>query len=311
LLYGVFGGLAGAAQGGQIVGAIVPKWFIRRRGSAMAWATMGTALSVMTVPPAVAVLLATVDWRPTWGIVAAVSFLFAAVPAVLLRRQPEDLGLLPDGDATPRTGRPAPPPTQEASWTLSEAARTPQFYLLAVAVAIGSLSIVGVPVSLVALYTGKGLSTELAVAGYSLYGLFSVIGRFFWGYFINRYHVRWVLTAVAAVGAVAMPLLLVVDGPAALLCAALVGLANGGQFGFGPMVWPVYFGRLHLGSITGVTRPLTTLVIGSGSGMMALTYDWTGSYSMRLLLITAAWVLSGVGMLLARPLHVRGARGVD
>lgn len=302
LLFGVLGGLSSAAQGGQIVGAIVPKWFIRKRGSAMAWATMGSAASAFVVPPLVAVLIDWLTWRPTWAVLAVMAFIVACVPAVLLRRQPEDVGLLPDGDRTPRPGdAPRPQPAPEVSFSLRQAARTPVFYLLAIAVAVGSLSNTGLPVSLVTIYADKGLSRELAVAGFSIYGLFSVIGRFFWGYLVNRYHIRWVLLGVAVMGALTTPLFLVLNGPVALVCAACAGLTIGGQIGFAQMVWPVYFGRSHLGSITGVTRPATSLVMGSGSGMMAASSDITGSYAGGLWAITASWVLAGVGMLLCRP----------
>lgn len=311
LLFGVLGGIASAAQGGQIVGAIVPKWFVRKRGTAMAWATMGSAVSAFVVPPAVALLIEWVSWRPTWGVLAAITLLVAAVPALLVRRQPEDVGLRPDGDGGPAPdGRqPAAPGPAEASYTLRQAASTPLLYLLAGAVAIGSLSNTGLPVSLVSIYTDKGLPRELAVAGFSIYGLFSVVGRFFWGYFVNRYHVRWVLIAVAVQGVVATPLFLVLDGPASLVCAALVGLGIGGQIGFAQMVWPAYYGRAHLGAITGVTRPATALVMGSGSGMMALSADLTGSYAAGLWAITASWAVAAVGLWLARPPLQRPDRG--
>ena len=80
------------------------------------------------------------------------------------------------------------------------------------------------------------------------------------------------------------------------------GLGIGGQIGFAQMVWPVYFGRTHLGSITGLTRPATSLIMGTGSGMMAFSADSTGSYALGLWAITASWFLAAIGMLLCKPL---------
>lgn len=305
LLFGVLGGIASAAQGGQIVGAIVPKWFIRKRGTAMAWATMGSAVSAFAVPPIVAILIEWLTWRPTWAVLAIITFLVAAIPALLVRRQPEDLGLLPDGDTAPPAHAPGAAPTRMAdhSYTLGEAAKLPVLYVLAAAVAIGGLSNTGLPVSLVAIYTDKGLPRDMAVIGFSIYGLFSVIGRFFWGYFVNRFHIRPVLMGVAAMGVVGTPLFLVLEGPLSLVCAAAVGLGIGGQIGFAQMVWPAYFGRQHLGAITGVTRPATALIMGSGAGMMAMSADLTGNYGVGLWLITASWVLAMVGLYLAKPVE--------
>jgi MFS family permease len=311
VLFGLGGGIASAAQGGQIIGAIVPKWFVRRRGSAMAWASLGSAVSAFVVPPLVQVFIVGFGWRPSWALLASLALLTAAVPAVLLRRQPEDVGLHPDGDASAavagerRSGAPQP----EVSASLSQAVRTPVFYVLAAALAAGSLSNNGLPISLVALYRDKGLSPEMAVAGFSTYGLFSIIGRFFWGYFVGRFHIRWVLIAVALEGLVTTPLFFVLDGPASLVCAALAGLGIGGQIGFAQLVWPVYFGRLHLGAITGVARPATFLVMGSGAGMMALSADLTGSYNAGLWAIIVSWALAAGGLLLARPQAAKTAVG--
>jgi len=302
LLFGVFGGIASAAQGGQIVGAIVPKWFVRGRGSAMAWATMGSAVSAFITPPAVALLIGWVGWRPTWAVLAVVTLLVAVIPAILVRRQPEDVGLLPDGDRERRTGDGrATAIAPEVSYALSEAMRMPAFSILAFAAAAASLSNTGLPVSLVSIYSDRGLSRDLAVLGFSIYGLFSVVGRFFWGYFVNRYHIRWVLMAVALEGLVTTPLFFVLSGPAALVCAAFAGLGIGGQIGFAQMVWPAYFGRQHLGAITGVTRPAIALVMGSGSGMMAMSSDLTGSYGAGLWAITASWALALAGLAFAHP----------
>jgi hypothetical protein len=66
------------------------------------------------------------------------------------------------------------------------------------------------------------------------------------------------------------------------------------------MVWPAYFGRQHLGAITGMTRPATALVMGSGSGMMAMSADLTGNYGIGLWLITASWALAMAGLYLAK-----------
>ena len=306
LLFGVFGGIASAAQGGQIIGAIVPKWFIRKRGTAMAWATMGSAASAFAIPPIVAILIDWLTWRPTWAVLAIITFLVAAVPAILVRRQPEDIGLLPDGDTAPpprADGVAAPTRVADVSYTLAQASKMPVLYMLAAAVAVGGLSNTGLPVSLVAIYTDKGLPPEMAVAGFSIYGLFSVIGRFFWGYFVNRFHIRPVLMGVAALGVVTTPLFLVVEGPLSLVCSAAVGLGIGGQIGFAQMVWPAYFGRQHLGSITGMTRPATALIAGSGAGMMAMSADLTGNYGVGLWLITASWALAMVGLYLAKPIR--------
>jgi MFS family permease len=97
LLFGLAGGVAQTAQSGVTI-AIVPKWFILRRGSAVAYSTLGGGIAAFAMPAILAPLNDELGWRASWTVVAALAFVFACLPALLLRRQPEDVGLLPDGE---------------------------------------------------------------------------------------------------------------------------------------------------------------------------------------------------------------------
>jgi sugar phosphate permease len=99
LLFGVLGGIAQTLQAGVTV-AIVPKWFVVKRGTAVAYSTLGGAISAFAMPALLAPLNDAAGWRASWTVVAVLAFVCACLPAFLLRRQPEDVGLLPDGERT-------------------------------------------------------------------------------------------------------------------------------------------------------------------------------------------------------------------
>ena len=101
LLYGVIFGLAMFTMGGQLVGpAVISKWFIRKRGRAMAIGTMGISTGGFIIAPMAGWFVGEFGWRTAWVLLGIFLMLAITPTAVLfMRRQPEDLGLLPDGDS--------------------------------------------------------------------------------------------------------------------------------------------------------------------------------------------------------------------
>ena len=157
------------------------------------------------------------------------------------------------------------------------------------------------------MFIDKGHTTQTAALGFSIYGLFSVLARFFWGFMAERFHIRTVIIGIAVFSAVSMPTLIFLGGNVALLYAALAGFGIGGLIGTSSLVWPAYFGRRHLGAIVGVSRPFETAVMASGPLLMAQSFDRTGGYTFGLWCMGLSWALCTGAMLLARPPRAEGA----
>lgn len=95
------------------VSMIITNWFVKKRGLAMSIAMAGIGIGGTIFSPVITSLLDSYGWRRTYQIMAVI-ILVVALPAAffLLRKKPEDLGLLPYGsDETASAGRtdaPAP-----------------------------------------------------------------------------------------------------------------------------------------------------------------------------------------------------------
>ena len=85
-----------------IVPTVVSKWFIRNRGRALIFSTMGRPASGLVMLPLTQVLMSGLGWRTTW-LLLGIAILAIVIPlnALFLHRRPEDRGLLPDGDPEP------------------------------------------------------------------------------------------------------------------------------------------------------------------------------------------------------------------
>ncbi len=303
LLYGVLGGITQAGTGFLILSAVVPRWFFRRRGRAVAFATMGSGAAAFILPPVMAFIFEYVGWRGTWVALGSMTAVFTILPAFLVWRQPEDIGLVPDGKIEPIPANRAAAVQHVRNYTMSEAVRSSVMWVLVLAVAAASLSPNGVPASLVPMYIDKGHTTQVAAWGFSIYGLFSMLARFFWGFLAERHHIRTVTIGIGVFTGLVMPLLIFLAGYPALLYSALAGFGIGGFIGTQMLVWPAYFGRTHLGAIVGVSRPFATVVNASGPLLMAQSFDRTGSYSFGLWCMGVSWLLCAAAMVLARPMR--------
>jgi MFS family permease len=312
VLFGVVGGVAQALQMGATV--IIPKWFIRRRGIAVSLASAGGGLAAFVLPPILVGIDSALGWRAGWLILALLAFLFSAFPVTLLRREPEDVGLLPDGDGLRATEATRPPPREEPSFTRAEAMHTRTFWILMVGVAFGAMAANGLPANLTNLFVDRGLELDTAATALVFYGVASIGAKFFWGWLANKYDLRSVLLLLTAYGAVAVPVIVLVPdavGSPALMYGALVGFYVGAYIPLHFLVWAAYFGRAHVGAISGVGRPLGAMTLAGGPFIIALARDASGTYTTGLLLAAAGIAAAFICLYFVQPPRKGSSAGVD
>jgi cyanate permease len=302
LLFGVLGGLAQAAQGG-ISSAIVPKWFVTQRGLAVAISTIGGGLAAIFLPPFVAVLTAAAGWRGAWLALGVLAFFIGTLPAFLLHREPEDLGLLPDGRQSTRSlrGPLGARRAEEPSFTRDEALRTSAFWVLLVGIALGSLVTSGLPATLAPIFVDRGFSFETAATALVWYGLASTATKLAWGWITTRFPVRGALLILTLYGTAALPSILLFSDLGPLAYSFVIGIYIGAYFFLSQLVWAAYFGRAHIGAISALGRPLGLAIGAGGPFLLAFTRDVTGSYDLGIWLNAVSAVLCFGCLFLVRP----------
>lgn len=301
--------------------AIVPKWFVRRRGRAVAIATTGTAMGPLFFPFLVHGLISAVGWRDAW---MALGFLILAVMvplSFLIRSRPEDIGLLPDGDTvpvfspgTPRAAtRPQVTTTEaeashaaarpaEPSMTRGEAVRTRSFWLLTLAFTLAMLGLGGFLANWIPYFEDIGFSPSVGAWAATAYGICSISIRLFWGVLAERFPVRYLMVAQGVVTALSVILFLnITNVPTLILAGGFHGLALGGFFIMRPLMIANYFGRANLGAINGILRPFITLSGAMSPLLVAGMFDIYGSYKEAFIVVMITWLAAAAVMYLAAP----------
>ena len=91
-----------AVMGYMVVNVVIAQWFVRRRGRALAFTSMGVGFAKVCMPVVAAWLLLTLGWRQTWTVFGVLTIALLVLPALfVIRRPPEDMNLYPDGSAVP------------------------------------------------------------------------------------------------------------------------------------------------------------------------------------------------------------------
>ena len=98
VLRGVFV-ITGAAMAGFLVASVtVSKWFVTKRGQALGWTSMGVSAAGIVWPTLTQwAFIEPLGWRASWVVLAGIALVLLVPAALLMRRRPEDYGMVPDG----------------------------------------------------------------------------------------------------------------------------------------------------------------------------------------------------------------------
>ncbi|HVQ76623.1 MAG TPA: MFS transporter [Candidatus Binatia bacterium] len=283
---------------------MVALWFVRLRGRAMALTSLGAVAGQASFPPLVHLLIVRSDWRTAWVVLAVVIWALLLPAALLLvRRSPESVGLLPDGDDPRRTSPPdqhAPPSRREDDWTLAEALRTRSFWLLLVATSPHSLISTALTFHHVAFMASLGVDSSIAAAVLAVLAPFAIAGTLLAGVLADRLPARYLLAANQGGLAATMiwSFFIGTAGPA-LVYGALLGATSGFSFTLQSTIWPTYYGRHHLASIRSVAATTTIAAAAIGPLPFGWLFDLTGSFRVPLLVFLILPAISGLAAMLA------------
>ena len=276
----------------------INRWWVNRRGTVMGVAgVLAAILGLGGYPWAVDRLIPVVGWRWTYAILGLAT-LGILVPMAwwLLRDRPEDVGLLPDGVASPRgAGRRE---LTEENWPLSEAIRTPAFWILSLGSASIAMLTTGLLFHIVSIFADHALSPSAAAAAFAPIAVATAVLTLLGGTLIDRVPPKFMMALALGLQAAALVLARSLHGPAlAMVFGVALGATQGLSRSVSGVVWAKYFGRCHLGSIAGLSQTIGVLGAALGPLPLGIARDVLGSYDAALLTCSVLPVLLGMAAL--------------
>ncbi|MDP6495662.1 MAG: MFS transporter, partial [Dehalococcoidia bacterium] len=292
---------------------VIPKWFVTKRGRAVALSGLGIMVGGTVTPLYVQWFVGVASWRIAYVVAGILVWVVSLVPAALfLRRQPEDIGLLPDGTTLPETesfaegGDDAAVVRRldvEVSFTLREVVRFPSFYLLVIAFSLLFLVSPGLILHMIPYFADRGVDAGRAVWVLVMWSACGALGALTAGFLTERFGPRRLLTAALLLMGAGTAFLLTVDSfPIAMLWGIYMGVLSGGVFGtLHLVVFADYYGRTSLGAIRGVVWLTQMMANAVGPLSAAIAYDIVGSYTLIFSIFAGLMLVAGVCLFLAKP----------
>jgi MFS family permease len=297
----------------------LPNWFVRRRGLAISIAFSGVGIGAIVLLPWLQSIIVTDGWRASCWATGLLVVLVVAPLNLFVRKRPDDIGLLPDGDARlPAAGkRPASnivdPAWVSNEWTLARAMRTMRFWWIVLGYFCALIAWYAVQVHQTKYLTEIGFAPLTAAWALGAVSMAGIPGQIILGNLSDRIGREWIWTAGCAGFAVCYAALIALEHTPSNALLYLMILSQG-FFGYavtsvmGPIVAEIFEGP-HYGSIFGTIA--VSLIVGGAAGpwIAGVIHDATGSYRLAFALAIACCVISSVAIWMAAPRKVRQVPG--
>ena len=309
LIYAISGlsGL-GSPAGALLTTVPVGKWFIVRRGRAMAVATVGFPLGTVITIQVAQWLIGSAGWRVAWLVFGvALALMVAPVSALFMRRVPEDHGLRADGfparaaaSTDHLSGTESRP---EVSWTRREAMSVPTAWLILGAQTLMAFALSGTLVHRVAFWQGLGMSPSLVALGTAADPFTVIFSVMLFGVVGERVPVRYLgLVAGWGMALSVMPMIFSNGEPYTIFLHGITwGAFAGALITVSNLIWANYFGRGSLGAIQGVVLPVSIVSNGLAAPFYGHLLDIGVSAGLVWTISFALFTVAGVLLLLAHP----------
>ncbi|MGD9301755.1 MAG: MFS transporter, partial [Desulfobacterales bacterium] len=284
LLYGLLVGV-GYSTHDVITLSTIARWFVRRRGMMSGIVKVGTGCGQLFVPLIATALIAVFGWRYSCLIIGAIALVALVAVAQVMRRDPQGLGLLPDGQSGFPGGTVIA--AEESGLSLREASRTRQFWTLCVAEFAIFACLLTIVVHIVPHARDLGLPPTIAAGVLATIGGVSMLGRFTMGMVNDRIGgKRSLITCFVILIGGLIWLQLSTLTWMLFLFATIYGFAHGGLFTvMSPMVAEL-FGTGSHGLLFGIVLFSGTLGGAIGPLMAGSIFDLTGSYRLVFVILT-------------------------
>mgnify|MGYP005840260307 CR=1 FL=1 len=283
---------------------MVMKWFERRRGLANGVLGVVVSFGFSYSPRVLDGLIRSWSWQGAWRIMAVVvGAVFALFAFLFFRDKPEDHGLIPDGRVITASAKNHPETVTARSFTLQEARGTFTFWVFTLSLLMSGLLVTAFTFHVVSIFEMSGLTRNQAVGIFFPASIIAVCFQFTGSYLSDYIRMKYVLLMqLTGMALLSLGIFTLRAGLPVILVIAGMGISQG-LFGVNENItWARFFGRQHLGTVSGFAT--AWLVAGSAVGpyLFSLSLDRTGSYAgAALITLVIGVVLMIVSLKANRP----------
>ncbi|MFC2070132.1 MFS transporter [Chloroflexota bacterium] len=280
----------------------VVRWFVKKRGAMSGIMKVGTGTGMMIMPIVASMLIATIDWRNAYLVLGTLVLVTVIPLAQLLRRDPREMGLLPDGEQQQPNTK-IPPPVEEGL-SLREALQTRQLWLVCGYYFTITFCGISILTHIAPHAMDMDITRTVAAGIVSLIGGTSIAGRLVMGFAGDRIGQKRGVVICFIILIIALSLLQVARQPWMLfLFAAIYGFNHGGFFALISPLIAGLFGTRSQGTLLGSVIFCGTVGGSTGMVLAGHIFDLTGSYQIAFIILLVLAVLGLTAVSFIKPIE--------
>jgi len=272
-------------------GYLLSRWFRAKRGRAVGIATSGIGLGGVIFSPVANRLIEEFGWRLSYVIIGSGALLLTLPLIILLvKEDPSELGLLPDGAETR---------IEEPLWVPSKAIRTWAFWLSSFALFFTSSSMFGILTHQVPFSRDLGISPGAAAIAFSAVAGMGVVGKLSFGFLMDKFNKRLIICLCYLLQSLGILILVFTKNIFFLwLYIIIFGFAMGGNATLRPLITSWLFGISSFGTIYGAMQLFHSAGSSLGPILGGIVFDMMGSYRLAFLIFLIGTFLSSLFILI-------------
>ena len=305
LFYGLVVGI-GLSSVDVITLTTIARWFVWRRGMMTGLVKVGTGAGQLVMPLLAGIFIIDYGWRCASVFIGIVVLVLFTGSGLLLRRDPGQMGQLPDGGREPPRGQ---LDSSEMDLSLQEALRSGQFWMVCLIGLLAVYCLMTIMVHIVPHTIDTGTEPIKAAGVLSTIGGVSMLGRLSTGIAIDRIGNKKSLIICFILLIASFLWLQVAEEMWMLyLFAVIYGVAHGAFFTLISPIVAELFGISSHGVLFGIVAFSGTVGGAIGPVLAGHIFDVTLSYQLVFLILTGVSIASLLLSLLLKSAIANRAR---
>ena len=301
-------GLGNPVLIGVMPRTVAVNFFDRRRNLALGLVSMARPCFGAINVQLITLISAWSSWRTAYKLLGIYSILLTLPLLLFIRKDPESIGLLPDGEQGKLSSQEPVMFSKKVAnadkhiWSAGEAAKTLTLWAIVSAEFLIILTSGTIGFQLVPYLHESGLPISIAALAWTLSTLLNAFSNPIWGFLSDIYSPRKLVLGAMPICLVVTSIFLLIDGGyPGFACVVIWGAATGGLNVLGGMLIANYFGRHSFGSISGIMGPFQIIGLGLGPIIGAIMYDATGGYMYLFAFAVMAYLAATLLFFFAKP----------
>lgn len=275
---------------------MIMKWFDKKRGMANAFSSSVTSLMFALSPLVLSIIISqSTSWGAAWRIIAIALLGFAVLVFFLFRDNPEECGLIPDGKSYKRTEK---IPETKKQFTLKEVFKTWAFWIFTFTMGFYTFFGTGFTFHVVSILESYGYTKQEGLSIFIPISIVSVVISIIANLLSDYFRLQYVLFAMLFGSLMATVSFTFLDTPLGYyFMIGGLGIMGGLFMVLVSVTWPRFYGRQHLGAISGFSSSVLVFASAIGPIFFSKIYTITGTYNTAGIIglfIVAALIIFGI-----------------